>query len=425
MSDALRPTVAPPTSQPCPQCGATVPVHPEYVTWCDQCDWNLQPSKSKQRQSLFDRYYTVLGQRFSKGLFDSLVQRSPHRPRLDAPVLLAYTLALAVHGLTLYLLYMSLSLVAQGTNHPFLMLLGLFGLGVVWVLRPRIPHFTDFSDIVSRAEFPTLFRIIDEITAILHGRSIDTVLINEEFNAYFGRYGWQWKRLLGVGLPLLTILEPQERIAVLSHELAHGVNGDPARGFVMRTTISTLIEWHNFLHPGNVFGGADLYSLAAVPFNFILLALALTARLLIYSLLHLFWRNSQRAEYLADALAAQVAGTAAACAALDKLHYAPAFAFTLRRVTLGAAEQNVFSVLREQVTALPARELARIRRIEEVEGSRIDVTHPPTPYRMALMRAYPVTAPQYILSAIDAAQLDAELATVQQRVQEQLLDRRR
>jgi len=424
MSDALRSTLAPQTSRPCPHCGATLPVNPEYVTWCDHCDWNLQPSKSEQRPTLFDRYYTMLGRQFSKGLFDSLVQRGPHRPRLDAPVLLAYALALAVHGLTLYLLYMSLSLVAQGTDHPFWLLLGFFGLGVVWVLRPRIPHFTDFSDIVTRAEFPTLFRIIDEITTILHGKSIDTVLINEEFNAYFGRYGWQWQRLLGLGLPLLTILEPQERIAVLSHELAHGVNGDPARGFVMRTTLSTLIEWYNFLHPGNVFGGADLYSLAAVPFNLILLALALTARLLIYSLLHLFWRNSQRAEYLADALAAQVAGTAAACTALDKLHYAPAFTLTLRRVALAATEQNLFTALREQVTALPAHELARMRRIEEVAGSRIDVTHPPTTYRMALMRAHPLATPQYTLSATDAAQLDAELATVQRRVQEQLLDRR-
>ncbi len=113
---------------------------------------------------------------------------------------------------------------------------------VVWVLRPRIPQFTAFSDIVTRAEFPTLFRIIDDITTILHGGEIDTVLIDEEFNAGFGRYGLQWKRLLELGLPLLTILEPQERIAILSHELAHGVNGDPARGFVMQTTISTLVE---------------------------------------------------------------------------------------------------------------------------------------------------------------------------------------
>ncbi len=113
MRAALPALVPPPATQPCPQCGATLPINPEYVIWCDQCDWNLQPSKSDQPQTLFERQYAALGWRFSKGLFDSLVQRGPYRPRWDAPILLAYALALAVHGLTLYLLYISLSLVLQ------------------------------------------------------------------------------------------------------------------------------------------------------------------------------------------------------------------------------------------------------------------------------------------------------------------------
>lgn len=177
------------------------------------------------------------------------------------------------------------------------------------------------------------------------------------------------------------------------------------------------------MHPGSIFGAGDFYSLVAIPVNLILLLLAQTVRLLIYGLLHLFWRDSQRAEYLADALAAQIAGTDAICAALDKLHYSSAFTFTLRRMSLGVGEANVFTALREQLTTIPARELARIRRIREVAGSRIDVTHPPTTYRMALIRAHPVATPQYILSTTDAAQLDIELAAVQRRVQDQLFDR--
>ena len=33
-----------------------------------------------------------------------------------------------------------------------------------------------------------------------------------------------------LGLPLVSVLEPQERVALIAHEIAHDVNGDPARG---------------------------------------------------------------------------------------------------------------------------------------------------------------------------------------------------
>ena len=46
--------------------------------------------------------------------------------------------------------------------------------------------------------------------------------------------------MLFIGLPLFAILDDAERVSVLGHELAHGVNGDPTRGFVVGTA---MISW--------------------------------------------------------------------------------------------------------------------------------------------------------------------------------------
>ncbi|MFD9418401.1 hypothetical protein ACFWC9_27305 [Streptomyces goshikiensis] len=32
-----------PTAQQCPQCGTPVPVDEQYVAWCAECDWNVDP----------------------------------------------------------------------------------------------------------------------------------------------------------------------------------------------------------------------------------------------------------------------------------------------------------------------------------------------------------------------------------------------
>jgi hypothetical protein len=92
---------------PCPECGAPMPVHPQYVTWCAACNWNLRPQALPPPANLLEKVYARLGERGSQALFESLKEGESIRPGRGPTVLLAVALATLVHGI-------SLGLVAAG-----------------------------------------------------------------------------------------------------------------------------------------------------------------------------------------------------------------------------------------------------------------------------------------------------------------------
>ena len=95
-----------------------------------------------------------------------------------------------------------------------------------------------------------------------------------------------------------------------------------------------------------------------IPFNLAMLGLSRLAWLGAYLLSHLLWRDSQRAEYLADYLAATVSGTNAVLSLLEKLHYGTAFALTVQHAALNQdASEGLLERLRQRVAEVPEREL--------------------------------------------------------------------
>ena len=54
------------------------------------------------------------------------------------------------------------------------------------------------------------------------------IAFTAEFNASFTTVGWRGTPVFRLGVPLLTILDDQEIVALLAHEMAHEVNGDAA-----------------------------------------------------------------------------------------------------------------------------------------------------------------------------------------------------
>ena len=56
--------------QPCPMCQARIPVYQGFITWCDQCGWNLRPYIPEKPRTLIDSTYEALGQRFGRGLVE-------------------------------------------------------------------------------------------------------------------------------------------------------------------------------------------------------------------------------------------------------------------------------------------------------------------------------------------------------------------
>ncbi|MSQ10438.1 MAG: hypothetical protein EXR52_05465 [Dehalococcoidia bacterium] len=378
----------PNTSIICPRCQTTIPVYSGYVTWCDACQWNVQPEAPFPDGGPFARIYRRLGQRLGDGMLRDLRAGADLRPRLSPTVLAAGAMALLVHGITVVLLVGSLAVMSTAWPNAFLILTGASGLALAWLLRPdlgQVPqvHYT-------RERLPRLFALLDRIAGVLGCRGVDLVVIDGSYNAFFGRLGFRQQRVLGLGLPLVVSLKPQELLSTLGHEFGHGVNGDAAQSLLVGSALRALERWHWMLQPNWDQGG--LLGLAAFPVN--LLAIVVRWGLQVYgaALVHLLYRQSQRAEYLADLLSMEVAGREASVTSLEKMLLVPSFRLAVERAALGTGV-GLLADFEERVARMPVREAGRLRRAAILEGASLDATHPPTGHRIALCRPAPPPAP--------------------------------
>lgn len=248
---------------------------------------------------------------------------------------------------------------------------------------------------------------------------VDGIIVDEAFNAAYTQASWRRKNFLRLGLPLFSILDPRERVALL----AHGVNGDPRRGLVIGSAIRALIEWHLIMYPDFSYRSLlGIEGILMLPFNLFRWGLSSMAKLAAYGLVYLLAYDMQRAEYLADALAADVGGTDAVIALTEKLHLTKTFSLVVQKAALAGEPGNLFDELRDGMMRLPQRELERIRRVARLQGSRLDGTHPPTIYRIEFLGSCPASPPKVMLSPADWGQLERELSTLQPKVQKRLLD---
>jgi Zn-dependent protease with chaperone function len=397
--------------QECPGCRAIIPVHPEYVAWCDSCGWNLQPQESPRSRTLFESLYAKIGERSSQALFDEVVKAEALKPRLTPSKALAFTFSALIHALTLVFAVLGVTLLLKGWPNVFAILGALCCLSGAWAVRPRPAPFPDA--LLAREKTPTLYKIADDVARTLGVRPVSGIVFSWQFNASFSQHGWRRKSILHLGLPLFTILEGQEKIALIAHELAHGVNGDASRGVFIGSALDSLAQWYKILLPRSMWVEEyGILNIIIFPFIVMLLGLANLAKLGIYVLIHLLWRNSQRAEYLADYLAARIGGTDAALSLLDKLHLGSALSLTLTRANWASRRRTFLAEFRQKVANLPARELERVRRVELLQGTRLDVTHPPTAHRIAFLKAHPFASPSIVLSSVETEQLERELATL-------------
>ncbi|MGL5009680.1 MAG: M48 family metallopeptidase, partial [Paracoccaceae bacterium] len=110
----------------------------------------------------------------------------------------------------------------------------LIALGIF--LLPRRPKLPD--GLLRRADLPQSFAMLDEICAQLATPAITGIAIDTSFNAYVTEIGRE--RILGFGVIMWAALNDDQRLAVLGHEVAHLVNGDPARRGLIARLIRTV-----------------------------------------------------------------------------------------------------------------------------------------------------------------------------------------
>jgi Zn-dependent protease with chaperone function len=404
----------------CPTCAAGVVHDPGFAPWCRACGWHVDPLVPRDAKSRLDRLNERLGRRQGRALFEATLKAADLRPRAS----ITWVLAVAIAGAVLLI---HLSIVVVGAFLVVSMpgwLLVLLGIGMVVVgvaSRPSVSK-TPTEDVIGRADAPALWGLIDRLARELGVRPPDVLVVDGDWNASVTKVGWRQRTVLQVGQLVLAMTPRQARVALVAHELAHLANRDPARIFLIHVAIVTLADWSEMLEPDELAPSEwGLVGLLMFPVNVLLLAASLACVALALGLLGLLFRDSQRAEYYADRLAADVAGSAAMIEMLETLRFGAAYEQAVQNVAITNRQRELTGLLREYIAATPPNELERMGRAGALEASRLDHTHPPTTYRVRLLAEHPRPEPRVSLDGPTSATIDAELDRLAPAVQRKLV----
>lgn len=401
----------------CPNCGTNLPVDDAYVTWCHKCGWNLKAPDTSPPKSRLEALYSRAGMRLDARLIERLAQTNQLSPRLTPSRTAAYAIAACVHLVSVALLVAVVLATIYAIHHPWAFLVVLLLGLMTYVLRPR-PGKLPTKGLVEREKAPTLYALCDEIARSLETDPIELLAVDSEFNASWAVLGWRRRRTLTLGLPMLAMLPPQARAALMAHELAHARNGDSTRGFFVGSAVNALYAWYEMLGPqqdGIVTTGAEFLV------NGFLWVVSRPIWWLLHLELHLLLRDSQRAEYLADLLAADVAGAPAVVELHERMLLGTAFFGVVRRASRNSMEDLLLRA-RSEIDEVPERERERRRRAARLEEVRLQSSHPPTGSRIALVQRRGTPQPKVIVNDERSAAIDAELESRRKSIERKLVD---
>ncbi|MFF0964392.1 M48 family metallopeptidase [Streptomyces sp. NPDC003703] len=432
------------TTRPCPECGAQIPVDERFTVWCASCDWNVDPGERQKQQEQQQKQETrkkrgrrpgqdrleearrALARRHGERLHAEVTRDGAGlRARRDGASVLAYVIALAVHGVTAALLFGGVACLVWGWGSG-LMLLGAVLLVMAVALRPRLSPPLGDGTVLRRADAPELYALVDEVAEAVGTRGVDTISVGKAINAGVMSRGLRGHRALDLGLPLWEVLTPQQRVALLGHELGHYGNGDTRHGRVVGSALRSLATWRYYFlpTPRPSLGEMIVNAVYAVPLLLVQGTLTL--------LDHLTLRATQRAEYLADREAARTASTEAAVGLMDRMLVLDSVDVFLRRECNSAAlagarsargdaagardGDDLWTRLAAHLASVPEHEYERQRRAGARRGNSVDSTHPPTHLRRACLLAGPPAAAAVVLDEVRQQRIAAELATARAQV---------
>jgi heat shock protein HtpX len=385
--------------------------------WCPSCDWNLDrmvPVVFGWRW--LDRRLHRVAFRLTTGQFEALAD-GPLAPRsvtaarvvtlAAASVLLGGVLALAVLGLWLIFVdFFSPATVG-----------GVILLGVAFLLRPRLGSLGAISRPLDEAAAPALFGLVRRVAGAVGAPMPQVITIEDDLNAFTASVGLRRQRVLGLGLPLWATLEPQERVALLGHELGHFVNGDVRRGPLTQIAETTLARVADLL---DVDGSADAGGFVGMLTRAVGWLLSRTVSLLHLLLVWTSQRDSQRAEYLADELGARAGGTDAAVRLEDHLLIAEALDTVVRREARAGNGPHDWLAAARVARTNQAPNIPLLRRLSRHTDASLFASHPPTGLRAEMLERRPRVAAAVTLLEPEAARIDDELKQFAERVRRDL-----
>lgn len=412
--------------EPCPACSADVVFDGRHVPWCPACAWGLRAPEPEPPRGRVDRALAAAGRRQGDLVLEEVLGQDALRPRPTPATVAAAALAVAVLAGTAALGAGGVLLILRGvTTNPFAVAVGILMVLVAALARPRLGRMPD-EGVLRREQALTLHALIDEVAARLDVRAPDVVVIDARFNGSWSVVGLRRRRVLTLGLPLWIALGPQERVALLAHELAHERNGDLSRGLLIGASLDALAALHTTLAPDHDDHASweHWYGPLGELTSAVTAVLALPVRGLLWVQSALLLRDRQRAEYLADALAADVAGTDAEIASQEAMLLGPLLTAAVQRraVDPRTSSEGLVAELRATLAAVPERERERRRRVARLETTRLAATHPPTGRRLAFQERRGHREPAVALDAARNARVDAELAPLEDPTGHALVD---
>ncbi len=161
-------------------------------------------------------------------------------------VIASYVFVLLLAAACVYAPYRLSTTPSTGTEPTLHLLFGVIIAGaILWSLLPRFDKFKAPGPQLERAEQPELFSELDHIAASLNESLPLEIYLVGEVNAWVadrgGVLGFGSRRVMGLGLPLMSILTVSQFRAVLAHELAHYYGGDTSLGpWVYKTKMAIL-----------------------------------------------------------------------------------------------------------------------------------------------------------------------------------------
>lgn len=407
-------------AQSCPQCGEPLLPSPNFAAWCASCEWNL--GEPEERKGIFRSRMDKWSARQVEELFRQVSGSGVRRPGWSLARIVSYAVAGCVDVLCPALVAVGVWLLVAMPSLETV-ILAIIALLLGFELRPRLGSWRKLKNVKYRKDAPELFGLLDQIAAEIGARPVHGVRADASWNASYTAVGWRRRRVVTLGLPLWDALSADQRIAVLGHEFAHGVNGDARHGAVVGTSLGTLARLQSMLRPGR---RTLRRTRLALPEELARMIQALLCSLVgcVLTGQHLVsLRASQRAEYLADALAARVASPASMADALDTmLTGGGTYSFVIGRRRFPNRDTDFWTQLRRALADVPDGEKERRRRQGARERLRVTVTHPPVHLRVKVLRDLPAGGRLVSVSAAQEEKIRAELEPDYARVAREIDD---
>jgi Zn-dependent protease with chaperone function len=354
---------------------------------------------------------TATAFRLDERLFRKLSQRRPTRPSwtvigvLLAVISVLVSLAVvAVFGIGVWLL----------TVHPTFqhVVAGVLAICVALIFRPRFGRLPPKRDRIGYAEAPALFDLVREVAKALGGPAPDCIVLDLGRSASVQVAGLHRELVLRIGAELWVALSPSERIAMLAHEMGHRVNGDPTRSLLAEPVLNAfgrLSDWTGanrtlrmIFHPDRyhpprtaLIGEVALWAVSRVFLFPYLVLVAISAP------------GRKRAEYLADGMAAQIAGTDAAVTLMDKILLFPEIDHLIDAAASYRRPAEWRGVI-DRFVAGRREQLIELRTLDTHHPSLWE-SHPPAGRRAEMLLAWPDYAPAMTIGVAQEAALDSEL----------------